>query len=132
MGTIHPTNSAQLSLSFEQGLSAKHPSLRACMASGVYQRGLVAVAGKIDMSQSKLTEKLSGGGNDRKRDIGLDEFERYLEKTGDSTPIYYLIEKFLSDPQVRRDIALSRVTELLEALPAALSAAGVTPQRKRT
>lgn len=125
MGTILPANSAQMSLSFEQGLSAKHMSLRSCMAAGVYQRGLVAVAGKIDASPSKLCEKLAGGGDDRKRDVGLDEFETYLEKTGDRTPIYYLIDKFLSDPQVRQEMAMSRALELLEQLGPAFAAAGV-------
>jgi hypothetical protein len=125
MGTILPANSAQMSLSFEQGLSAKHMSLRSCMAAGVYQRGLVAVAGKIDASPSKLCEKLAGGAGDRPRDVGLDEFETYLEKTGDRTPIYYLIDKFLSDPQVRQEMAMSRALELLEQLGPAFAAAGV-------
>lgn len=130
MGTIHPANSAQMSLSFEQGLSLKHLSLRECVATGVYQRGLGKIAGLIDLAPSKLSEKLSGG-NDRKRDIGLDDFEAYLAKTGDRSPIYYLIDKYLSDPSVRRDQALTHVTNLLEALPAALAAAGITQSKKR-
>jgi len=129
MGTILPANS-QLSLSFEPGLSAKHQTLRECVATGVYQRGLGKVAGQIDMAPSKLCEKLSGGA-DRKRDIGLEEFEAYLQQTGDKTPVYYLIDKYLSDPSVRRDQAVARVTELLEALPAALAAAGISNARRR-
>ena len=32
----------------------------------------------------------------------LDEFERYLEKTGDLSPIYCLLDKFVRDPRARR------------------------------
>lgn len=131
MGTIHPANSAQMSLSFEPGLASKHLTLRDCVAAGVYQRGLGKVAGLIDEAPSKLSEKLSGG-NNRERDLGLDAFEAYIGKTGDRTPIYYLIDKFLSDPTVRRDLAMNKVTELLESLPALLSAAGIAPKRTRS
>lgn len=129
MGTIHPHESTQLSLSFEAGVSVRHPSLRACMASGVYQRGLVRVAGQIDESPSKLSEKLSGG-NDRKRDVGLDEFEKYIEKTGDITPIHYLIDKFLRDPGLVQQEALTKLSALAEQLPALLAAAGVNGVRR--
>lgn len=124
MGTILPHESTQLSLSFEAGVSVRHQSLRSCMASGVYQRGLVKVAGQIDESPSKLSEKLSGG-NDRKRDVGLDEFERYLEKTGDITPIHYLVDKFLRDPALAQHEALAKLSSLAEMLPALLAAAGI-------
>lgn len=131
MGTSNPTVShAQLTLQLEPGLAARHRSLRACMAAGVYSSGLDRVAVKIDVSPSKLCEKLSGGAGDRKRDIGLEEFERYLEKTGDRSPIFYLIDKFLSDPAARQQEALARVADLLADLPAALSAAGLAKARR--
>ena len=50
MGTNNPHASAQLSLTFEQGIGQRHMSLRDCMATGVYQRGLGRVAGQIDMA----------------------------------------------------------------------------------
>ncbi len=71
------------------------------------------------------------GGVNRDRDVGLDQFEAYLDKTGDKTPIFYLVEKFLSDPGVRREQALDTVTTLLEQLGPALAAAGVVLGRKR-
>jgi hypothetical protein len=126
MGTSNPNGShAQLTLQLEPGLSARHRSLRACVAAGVYAKGLDRVAVKIDVSPSKLSEKLSGGTGDRKRDIGLDEFERYLDSTDDRTPVLYLIDKYLSDPRARQVEALARVESLLADLPAALSAAGL-------
>lgn len=130
MGTIHPqTSQSQLTLSFEPGVSARHVSLRACMAAGVYAKGLDKVAIKLDESTSKLSEKLAGGSGDRKRDVGLDTFETYLETTRDFQPIYYLIDKFLRDPQASQAAALSRLAELADALPALLSAAGIKRNR---
>lgn len=120
----------QLSLVFEPGLSARYRSLRDVVAHGVYERGLSAVAGKIDMAPSKLSEKLAGG-NDRPRDLGVEEFERYLEKTGDVRPIYYLIERFLQDLSVVQAEAVARLNEMLAQLGPLMSAAGVLPARRR-
>lgn len=125
MGTIHPATS-QLTLNLELGLSQRHTSLRACMASGVYGIGLDRVAVKLDEAPSKLSEKLAGGSGDRKRDVGLDLFEAYLDKTHDLTPIHYLIDKYLRDPKASQSAALARLAELADTLPALLSAAGIT------
>lgn len=123
MGTNHPHASSHITLTFEQGLSQRHLSLRDCVATGVYRIGLGRVASMIDMSSSKLSEKL-GGGTDRKRDLGCDELEEYLSKTKDLTPIYYLIEKYLQDPQIVQHQALATLASLTESLPALLRAAG--------
>lgn len=116
----------QLSLVFEPGLSQRYSSLRDVVAHGVYQRGLSAVAGKVDMAPSKLSEKLAGG-NDRPRDLGIEEFERYLEKTGDLQPIYYLIERFLQDPNVLQAEATARLHDILQQLGPLMNAAGMLP-----
>lgn len=118
------SGSTQMALVFEQGIAERHISLRDCVAAGVYHRGLGRVAGQIDMAPSKLSEKLAGG-TDRKRDIGLDEFEDYLRKTGDISPIHYLADKYLRDPNVAQQEALSHLAELAATLPALLAAAGL-------
>lgn len=123
MGTNAP-HPSQLTLSFEPGLSGRHISLRDCMAAGVYQRGLQRVAGQVDMAPSKLSEKLAGG-TDRKRDIGLDEFEAYLQKTGDMQPVLYLVDKYLRDPAAVQQEALAKLVSIAEALPAMIAAAGL-------
>lgn len=102
------------------------------MAVGVHRRGLVAIAGKIDSSPSKLSEKLGGGTPDRPRDVGLMEFEKYLDESGDRDPVLYLVEKYLSDPQVLRNQALNKIPALLETLQATLSAAGFESPRMAT
>lgn len=58
-------------------------------------------------------------------------YERYLEKTGDVRPIYYLIERFLQDPSVVQAEAVARLNEMLAQLGPLMSAAGVLPARRR-
>lgn len=118
---------AQLTLSLEPGVSV-HPSLKACIAAGVYSRGVVAVAGKIDASPSHLCEALSG--NDRRK-FDVDDLEAYIAATGDTTPIQYLVAKFLRDASVVQAEALNRLVGLAETLPGLIAAAGLTPVRKR-
>lgn len=119
---------AQLTLSLEPGVTV-HPSLKACIASGIYQRGIVAVAGKIDRSPSHLSEALAGA--DRRK-FDVDDLEAYIAATGDTTPIMYLVAKFLRDPGVAQQEALTRLVGLAESLPALLAAAGLQkPGRAR-
>lgn len=126
----------QMSLSFEPGLSARSRSLREHLATQVYQRGLTAVAGKIDLSPSKLTEKLAGADSGGKpRGLTVDELEAYIAATGDTSPVLYLIDKFLRDPTVQQQEALARFATALPALVALAEAAGLSmptsPRRAR-
>ncbi len=122
---------SQMTLSFEPGLAERHLSLRDCMVQQVYQRGHGRVAASLDMAPSKLTEKLAGVDSSGKpRGMSLDEFERYIEKSGDLTPIYYLLDKFARDPGVAQQEALARLATLAETLPALLAAAGIQPKRR--
>lgn len=130
MGMTVPTNS-QLTLSLDAGLAERHLSLRDCMVQQIYQRGHGRVANLMDVAPSKLTEKLAGMDSGGKpRGMTLDEFERYLTKTGDPTPVLYLVDKFLRDPRAQQQEALARLATLAEQLPAMLSAAGLTKGRR--
>lgn len=111
----------QMSLSFEPGLSQRHRSLLECVATGIYQRGLGRIAGIVDQAPSNLSAQLSGDG----RHLSVETLELYIEKTGDLSPVYYLIDKYLSDPRARQVEALARVEALLADLPGALNAAGL-------
>lgn len=84
---------SQLTLNFEPGLVERYGSLRECVATGVYQRGLTRVAIGLDMAPSNLSVQVSG---DPSRHFSVDSLERYIEKEGDTTPILYLIERFLA------------------------------------
>jgi len=112
----------QLTLSFEPGLAEVYPSLRECVATGIYQRGLGKVAIDLDCAPSNLSVQLSA---DPTRKFGVDELERYIEKTGDHTPIYYLVAKFLHRDEAEHDAALAAVAPLLAQLAPLLKKAGL-------
>lgn len=124
----------QLSLTFEPGLAQRSRSLRDHMATRVYNRGLVATAGTMDLSPSKLTEKLAGADSGGKaRGMTIDELEVYLDRTKDLSPVYYLVDKYLRDPMVTQQEALAKLAALAEVVPALMAAAGLqTTKRGRT
>lgn len=112
----------QLTLDFELGLTERHTSLRDCIAAGVYQRGLGKVAIKLDKAPGNLSSEL---GKDTTRHLSVDSFEKYLETTQDLTPIYYLIEKFLSDKTAKQDAAQAQLLSMLSDLQPLLKQAGM-------
>ena len=83
----------QLTLDFTPGLVDRHLSLRDCVAAGVYQRGLGRVAIDLNQAPGNLSVQLS---EDTTRNFSVDSLERYIEKTGDTAPVMYLVEKFLA------------------------------------
>ena len=120
----------QMSLSFEPGMSARSRSLREHLATQVYQRGLTAIAGKIDLSPSKLTEKLAGQDSGGKpRGFTVDELEAYIAATGDTTPVLYLVDKYLRDPTVVRQEAMAQIAPALVAVLQMAEAAGLLPKQ---
>ncbi len=124
----------QLSLTFEPGLAQRSRSLRDHMTTRVYNRGLVTTAGTMDLSPSKLTEKLAGSDSGGKsRGITIDELELYLGRTKDLSPVYYLVDKYLRDPLVTQQEALAKLAALADVVPALMAAAGLqTTKRARS
>lgn len=118
---------SQLTLALDPGVTV-HPSLKACVAAGIYQRGIVAIAGKIDRSPSHLSEALAG--TDRRK-FDIDDLEAYIQATGDTTPIMYLAAKFLRDPKVAQQEALQRLATIAESLPALMAAAGLNKAARK-
>lgn len=112
-----------MTLDFEVGLVERFGSLRECVATGVYQRGLKRVAIDLDTAPSNLSVQLS---EDPSRRFSVDSLELYLEKTGDLTPIYYLVEKFLSDRSAKQDAAQAQLLALLGQLQPLMKQAGVS------
>jgi hypothetical protein len=117
-------NENQLTLNFEPGLVERYGSLRECIATGVYQRGLTNVAPSLDKAPGNLSVELS---EDPTRKFGVESLELYIEKFNDLTPIYYLVEKFLHKPEseVEHDAALAQIAPLLEQLGPLLKKAGL-------
>lgn len=122
----------QMSLTLEAGIGQRNRTLREHLATRVYAAGLVAVAGKMDIAPSKLTEKLAGSDSGGKpRGLTIDELERYIDETGDVSPIHYLVDKYLHDPEIAKQEAAARLLKLLEELGPLAEAAGVVAKRKR-
>jgi hypothetical protein len=113
----------QLTLDFEPGLTERHLNLRACVAAGIYRRGLSKCAIELNESPGNLTNQL---GNDSPRKFGVDDLEVFLEKSKDYEAIYYLIEKFLHRPDVQQSAALAQLPMLLAQVQAVMKAAGVS------
>lgn len=109
------TTTNQLTLDFEPGLADRFTSLLDCVRNGAYtnRNPLKTIAADMDMSQSELSRKLSGNPDDTRR-FSVDDLEAYITKTGDQTPIYYLVDKYLQDVELRRNRA---VNELLKQMP---------------
>lgn len=112
----------QLTLSFDAGISDRFHCLRECVATGVYQRGLKRVAIDLDQAPSNLSVQLS---DDASRHLSVDSLERYIEKTGDLLPVYYLVEKFIKPRDGRQEAALAQLPALAEQLQAMLKQAGM-------
>ena len=117
----------QMTLDLDMGLTERYDSLREVVAAGVYRRGLKRVAGDLDEAPGNLSIQLSGEGQ---RKFGTDSLERYIEKTGDKTPIYWLVARYCGDQSAARDEALERVQALLSDLPQLLASVGVSKRRK--
>jgi hypothetical protein len=110
-------------LDFEPGLAERYGSLRECVATGVYQRGLKRVAIDLDQAPSNLSVQLS---EDPSRNFSVDALELYIEKTGDRTPIYYLVEKFLSDRNAKQEAANAEMLRQFAELKRMMEKAGVS------
>lgn len=113
----------QLTLVFEPGLAERHLSLRDCVASGVYQRGLGRVAIDLNKAPGNLSVELS---EDATRHFSVDSLETYISKTGDVTPIHYLIDKFLQDKANTQAQAMAQLGPILAQLAPLMRQAGIT------
>lgn len=88
----------QLTLSFEAGYAECYGTCREFVASRVHMQGRPqkAIAADMDYSPSDLSRKLAQNPDDSRR-FTLDDLERFMDATGDTSPVYYLVEKYLAD-----------------------------------
>ncbi|MCA0214547.1 MAG: hypothetical protein LCH79_15385 [Proteobacteria bacterium] len=115
---------AQLTLVFEGGLSEKYQSLRECIAAGVYRQGLGNIAIDLNKAPGNLSVELS---DDPTRKFSVDSLEKYIEKTGDTAPIHYLIDKFLNEKSRKQEAAMAQLAPILQQLAPLLRQAGSLP-----
>lgn len=87
----------QITLNFEAGLTESYRSCREYVAARVHQIGRPqkAIAADMDYSPSDLSRKLAQSPDDSRR-FTLDDLERFMDVTGDTQPVLYLVEKYLA------------------------------------
>jgi hypothetical protein len=107
----------QLTLNFEPGLVDRFASLREFLAHRVQVQAKPAksIAMDMDLSPSTLSRKLSPGDGDTQR-FNVDDLERFIQSTGDTSAIEYLAAKYLEDDGARRLRMLSRAEQMLPEL----------------
>lgn len=118
----------QLTLDFRPGLTSQYRSLREVTAATVYSshKGVAGVAGDLDMSPTDLTKRLNLDSAEP-RPLRVDDLEKIIASTGDYRPIYWLIEKFLRDPESVKQQAVSQLATLLPQLIELTRQAGIKP-----
>lgn len=128
---VVPLAPAQLSLALDPTIVDQHRSLKECVSARIHMQrgGVAAVAGKLDMSPSHLSEVLGGGG-ERGRKFDLDELEDYVRKFNDVTPVLYLVAKYLPSLEDQQRIALEQLQAMRGQLDALIGAVA-QPKRKR-
>ena len=120
MSSVHSiTQTNRITIEFQPGLSERHPKALDCVRECAYthKSQLKTLAADMDLSQSDLSRKLAHNPDDPRR-FTLDDLERFLDATGDMRPIYYLIEKYLTDQEERQRRALAELIQLAPQLAA--------------
>lgn len=113
----------QFSLDFEPGLTERFPRWRDTFIKAVYsgRGGLNSAAAACDVSPTDLTKRLSGEYPDRP--LRIEDLLAILEEKKDPTPIFWLIERFLKDPNAKQQEALARLPALVALVEATLKQA---------
>lgn len=113
----------QLTLSFEPTVLEQFNTLREYIAHRVQvqHRPAKSIAGDMDMAPSMLSRKLTPSDGDTQR-FNVDDLEKYIAATKDTTPIEYLASKYLQSDASRQARAIARVEGLATELASALAA----------
>lgn len=112
----------QLKMDFEPGINEQFRTLKQCVAASVYgyRGGLGTVAAACDVSPSALSRMLNENEDDP-RHLPIDFLTKIIETTGDIRPLQWLAGKFIPDEETRRDMALTRLEQMMPALVEALA-----------
>lgn len=109
------SNSSQLTIDFEPGLAERFPSCMDVVRAGAYRgkKPLKTIAADMDLSQSDLSRKLAENPDDSRR-FTVRDLERYIESTGDLTPVHYLVQRYLVPEQRSKgEAAIQMLADLL-------------------
>ena len=87
----------QITINYDIGLTNAYQTCREYVATRVHAQGRTqkSIAADMDYSPSCLSRKCTQGPDDSMR-FTLDDLERFIEVTGDTSPVLYLVEKHLA------------------------------------
>lgn len=116
----------QITINYEEPLTGVYETCREFVAQRIHHQGRPqkAIAADMDYSPSHLSRKCAQSPDDSMR-FTLDDLERFIEVTGDVTPVIYLAEKFLGRGDEVTN--LRRALREAEARLARAQVAGVRP-----
>lgn len=119
--------SMQLTLRFDRGIVESYATCREYVAALIHQQGKPqkSVAADMDYSPSDLSRKLAQNPDDSRR-FTLDDLERFIDVTGDTRAVYYLVEKYLAAGGDEIEVLEQRLAQLK-----ANKIASEIPQRAR-
>lgn len=124
----------QLPFDFQPGITARFPRWEDTFVSAVYscRKGLNGVAADLDMSPSELSKRLSHHSDPNEpRPLRSQDIAGIIKSTGDMTPIYWLVEHFLSDPKAKQEQAMTQLAALAPIFQALAEQAGLSVPAKR-
>ncbi len=107
----------QLTLSFEPSLPEQYDTVVEYV-NHLQHHQLVpqkTLAGKMDLAPSTLSRKLSPKDGDTQR-FNCDDLEAFIRVTGDTSPIEYLIAKYMQGPNAKKHRIKKRVVNLMDQL----------------
>ena len=82
----------------------------------------------MDLSESELSRKLADNPNDP-RNLTCDDLEAYIGATQDTTPIFYLIEKYAVSSDAKRAYAAAEFAKALPEMLALARSMGMKPAK---
>lgn len=114
----------QLAISFDAGLLERFPEFSDCLKASVYsgRKQLKSIAADMDMSSSELSRKLADNPADPVY-FPAKRLPDLLAATGDLSPIYWLIERFLESDELKKSRAKAELAAMMPKIMALLEAA---------
>lgn len=122
----------QVEINFEAGLTHQFPEFRDVVKASVYScgRAFKLVAADLDMTSSELSRKLADNPSDPVN-FPLHLLPALIRATNDKRPVYWLVEQFLEDQEVKRSRAVDQLANLMPQLQALLTEAQRGPATLR-
>lgn len=119
-------STSRVQLEIPDGLAERYSTALEVVRAGAYsnRKPLKTIAADMDVSPSDLSRKLANNPDDPRRFTLLD-LESYVTSTGDIQPVFYLVQKFCTDPQAKQRDALAALAKLAPQIQALLKQAGV-------